>query len=47
VATGLEVTDAHTRLERARDNRTAALFQYNVARVDLAHAMGNVRSVIQ
>jgi outer membrane protein len=47
VATGLEVTDAQTRLERARDNRTAALFQYNVARVDLAQAMGNVRSVIQ
>jgi outer membrane protein TolC len=47
VAAGLEVTDAQTRLERARDNRTAALFQYNVARVDLAQAMGNVRSVIQ
>jgi outer membrane protein len=47
VAGSLEVTDAQTRLERARDNRTAALFQYNVARVDLAQAMGNVRSVIQ
>jgi len=47
VAGSLEVTDAQTRLERARDNQTAALFQYNVARVDLAQAMGNVRSVIQ
>ena len=47
VAGGLEVTDAQTRLERARDNQTAALFQHNVARVDLAQAMGNVRSVIQ
>jgi outer membrane protein TolC len=47
VAAGLEVTDAQTRLERARDNRTAALFQYYVARVDLAQAMGNVRSAIQ
>ena len=43
VAGGLEVTDAQTRLERARDNQTAALYQYNVARVDLAQAMGNVR----
>ena len=47
VAGSLEVTDAQTRLERARDNQTAALFQYNAARVDLAQAMGNVRSVIQ
>lgn len=47
VASSLEVTDAQTRLERARDNQTTALFQYNVARVDLAQAMGNVRSVIQ
>jgi outer membrane protein len=47
VAGGLEVTDAQTRLERARDNQTTALFQYNVARVDLAQSMGNVRSVIQ
>jgi outer membrane protein TolC len=46
VAGSLEVTDAQTRLERARDNQTAALYQYNVARVDLAQAMGNVRSVI-
>ena len=38
VAGSLEVTDAQTRLERARDNQTAALFQYNVARVDLAQA---------
>ncbi len=47
VAAGLEVTDAQTRLERARDNQTAALFNYNVARVDLAQAMGRVRSMVQ
>jgi outer membrane protein TolC len=47
VAGSLEVTDAQTRLERARDNQTAALYQYNVSRVDLAQAMGNVRSIIQ
>ena len=46
VAVGLEVTDAQTRLERARDNQIAALYQHNIARVDLAQAMGNVRSVL-
>ena len=44
VANSLEVTDAQTRLERARDNQTAALYGYNVARLDLAQAMGNVRA---
>ena len=47
VAGSLEVTDAQTRLERARDNQIAALFQYNIARVDLAQSMGNVGSVIR
>jgi outer membrane protein TolC len=47
VATGVEVTDAQTRLERARDNQTAALYQHNVARIDLAQAMGKVRSTVQ
>ena len=47
VAISLEVTDAQTRMERARDNQTAALYQYNVARIDLAQAMGNVRSAVQ
>ena len=47
VASSLEVTDAQTRLERARDNRIAALFGYNVARIDLGRAMGNVRHMIQ
>jgi len=47
VASSLEVTDAQTRLERARDNRIAALFGYNVARIDLGRAMGSVRRMIQ
>jgi len=42
VAIALEVTDAQTRLERARDNQTAALYNYNAARLDLAQAMGRV-----
>jgi outer membrane protein len=47
VADGVEVTDAQTRLERARDNQTAALYNYNLARIDLAQAMGRVRSAVQ
>jgi outer membrane protein TolC len=46
VANSLEVTDAQTRLERARDNQTAALFNYNLARIDLAQAMGKVRETL-
>ena len=47
VAVGVEVTDAQSRLERARDNQTAALFNYNVARIDLAQAMGAVRKLVE
>lgn len=47
VAVGVEVTDAQTRLERARDNQTDAVYSYNLARLDLAHAMGRVRSSLQ
>jgi outer membrane protein TolC len=47
VANSLEVTDAQTRLERARDNQTAALYNYNTARIDLAEALGEVRRTIQ
>jgi len=47
VANGLEVTDAQTRLARARDNQIAALYGYNLARIDLAQAMGNVRRILQ
>ncbi len=46
VTNSLEVTDAQTRLERARDNQTAALYNYNVARIDLAQAMGKAREAI-
>jgi outer membrane protein TolC len=47
VATGVEVTDAQTRLERARDNQTAALYNHSLARIDLAQAMGRVRAEVQ
>ena len=42
VAASLEVTDAQTRLQRARDNQVNALYDYNVARLDLATATGNI-----
>lgn len=47
VTNSIEVTDAQTRLERARDNQTAALYNYNLARIDLAQSMGRVRSLVQ
>lgn len=43
VAASLEVTDAQTRLARARENHIAALFLYNRARLDLMHALGKIR----
>lgn len=46
-ANSLEVTDAQTRLERARDNQTEALYNYNLARIDLAEAMGKARAGAQ
>jgi outer membrane protein TolC len=45
VATSLEVTDAQTRLARARENQIAALFLYNRARLDLLQATGRIREL--
>jgi len=47
VTNGLEVTDAQTQLEHARDNQIAALFNFNVARLDLGEATGTIRKMIQ
>lgn len=47
IAGSLEVTDAQTRLARARDNKTTALFNYNQARIDLGQATGTIRRMIQ
>jgi len=47
VAAGLEVTDAQTRLTRARENSIAALYAYNLAQLDLAQATGRVRNWVQ
>ncbi len=46
VTSSLEVTDAQTRLSRARDNRIAALFLYNRARLDLWQATGTIRQMV-
>lgn len=46
VASGLEVTDAQTRVARARDNQIAALYSYNISRVDLGQAIGDTRRLI-
>ncbi len=47
VGISLEVTDAQTHLERARENRIQALFNYNLARIDLGSATGTIRQMIQ
>ncbi len=47
VSNSVEVTDAQTRLSRARENRIEALYNYNVARIDLGTAMGNIETMIQ
>jgi outer membrane protein TolC len=46
VANSLEVTDAQTRLDRARDNQIVALYNYNLARLDLATATGSIAEYI-
>jgi outer membrane protein TolC len=45
VADNIEVVQAQDALARANDNQIAALFQYNEARADLAHAIGQTESL--
>jgi outer membrane protein len=45
VGNSIEVTDAQTRLERARDNEIQALFNHSLARIDLNTAMGTIRNI--
>jgi outer membrane protein TolC len=47
VSTNIEVTDAQTRLQRARENRITALFNYNLARIDLAAATGKIQEMVK
>lgn len=45
VANNIEVVTAQDELARANDNRIAALYRYNQARADLAHAAGQVEAL--
>lgn len=47
VGVPVEITDAQTRLDRARDNQIQALYSYNVARLDLAVATGQVQEFVK
>ena len=38
----VEVTDAQTRLQRARDNQVISLYDHSLARLDLATATGAI-----
>lgn len=46
VAIGLEITDASTRMERARTNDIQAVYNYNLSRIDLGQALGKTASML-
>ena len=46
VADNREVLDAQNRLAQADDNFVEAVYQYNLSRVELARAKGDVRAVL-
>lgn len=46
VGSSIEVTDAQTRLARARQNRIDALYALNVARIDWSEARGQIDTAI-
>jgi outer membrane protein TolC len=45
VANNIEVVNAQNELARANDNQIAALYSYNQARADLAHAAGQMETL--
>ncbi|MGA2595811.1 MAG: TolC family protein [Bryobacteraceae bacterium] len=47
ITNSIEVTDAQTRLDRARENVISALYNHNLARIDLASAIGRIETVVQ
>ena len=47
VTNSLEVTDAQTRLDRARANQIDALYNYNLSRMELATATGAIQEFVQ
>jgi outer membrane protein TolC len=46
VTNSLEVTDAQTRLDRARDNQINAVYNHNLARLELATATGTIQEYV-
>jgi outer membrane protein TolC len=44
VANNIEVISAQDSLARANDNQIAALYRFNQARADVAHAMGQMEA---
>ena len=47
VASSIEVTDAQTRLARARENKDTAVYRQRAARIDLAAALGDRNLIAQ
>jgi outer membrane protein len=47
VGTSIEVADAQTRLERARQNSIEALYGHNIARINLAAATGTMSQIVR
>jgi outer membrane protein len=47
VTNSIEVTDAQTRIARARENVISSLYNHNLARIDLGSAMGKIDSVVR
>ncbi len=47
VTNSVEVTDAQNRIARARDNRIAALYNYERARLEYGQAIGKIREMVE
>jgi outer membrane protein len=47
VADNREIIEAQNRLALASDNRLEAIYQYNLSRLELERAKGNVRAILQ
>lgn len=47
IGDAIEVSTAQTRLERARENYLSALYQFNLARIELAASTGTVESSVK
>ena len=46
VTNSIEVTDAQTRLQRARENQIVAMYAHNLARIDLNSSLGTIQELV-